>query len=193
MDSARWYEQLERWGDIAFNSSLEVPPPCAAPLSSGHAEGETPCKARPPSHNSATVCPLGYDRSWEGRSRDLPLWGEFPDKRTHRVGAAVAAGPGAALHLNSSWQIVQHLPCLRDDSQASGRRQKPPSCAHQMMKGASLRSQGFHPQGGLQILQAKCRRGKSVILTALVPSLPTIQLSLCSFFPPREAQIKFRH
>ena len=58
---------------------------------------------------------------WEGRRGDLPLRRDFPKRRARRAGAALAAQPGAALHLNSGWQMVQHLPGLRDDSQASGK------------------------------------------------------------------------
>lgn len=39
VDSARCYKHLRCWGEFAFISSLEVLPPRAAPLPSGHAEG----------------------------------------------------------------------------------------------------------------------------------------------------------
>lgn len=55
----RLFESLRHWGELAFFSSLEVLSPRAAPLPSGHAEGDISPKARPLSHTPATICPLG--------------------------------------------------------------------------------------------------------------------------------------
>lgn len=87
------------------------------------------------------------------------------------VGSAPTAGPSAAPRLNSGWSMVQHLPSLCGDSQASQNQSK-------MIFIWWVQDEGFSP--GPEFPSSWWfADSASIIVTALIPTLPTRQLSPC--------------
>ena len=86
-----------------------------------------PCRRGDFPHTPATIRPLGHGRNvctWicsvGGKERGPASAGGLPrEESSQEASSPAAAGPGAAPRLNSGWQMVQHLPGLHEDSQAS--------------------------------------------------------------------------